>query len=76
MASRCSTVLLALLLFSLVMTPAYSQFGGCTILGEGCKNDADCAIICQEEGHVLKTYRCINDPTGRDRGTVCCCTFE
>ncbi|RRT81647.1 hypothetical protein BHE74_00051224 [Ensete ventricosum] len=75
MASRCSTMLIALLLFSLGMTTAY-QFHGCTILGEGCNNDADCSIICQEDGQVLKSYRCINDPTGRDRGTVCCCTFQ
>ncbi|CAL9122582.1 unnamed protein product [Musa textilis] len=76
MASRCSTMLLALLLFSLVMTPAYSQWNGCTILGEGCENDAECVIICQEDGQVLKSYRCISDPTGRDRGTVCCCTYK
>ncbi|CAD5179757.1 unnamed protein product [Musa acuminata subsp. malaccensis] len=75
MASRCSTMLLALVLFSLVITPAYSQFNGCTILGEGCKNDSECLIICQEEGQV-KSYSCIPDPTGRDRGTVCCCKFK
>ncbi|THU51338.1 hypothetical protein C4D60_Mb06t29960 [Musa balbisiana] len=70
-------MLLALVLFSLVViTPTYSQFNGCTILGEGCKDDAECAIICQEEGQVLKSYSCISDPTGRDRGTVCCCKFK
>ncbi|CAL9122592.1 unnamed protein product, partial [Musa textilis] len=77
MASRCSTMLLALLLFSLVMTARSTNYSlhqdsDCDILGP-CKTKADCAAPCKAAGHSPTAVLCVPDPTGADRGTVCCC---
>ncbi|RWW01170.1 hypothetical protein GW17_00035806 [Ensete ventricosum] len=72
MAPRCSTMMLALLLFSLVMTARSTKDSDCDILGP-CKTKADCAGPCQAAGHSPTAVLCVPDPTSGNRGTVCCC---
>ncbi|THU51318.1 hypothetical protein C4D60_Mb06t29760 [Musa balbisiana] len=77
MASRYSTMMLALLLGCLVMTAQSTNYslhedGDCDILGP-CKTKADCAKPCKAAGHSPTAVLCVPDPTGSNRGTVCCC---
>ncbi|CAL9122598.1 unnamed protein product, partial [Musa textilis] len=48
------------------------QDSDCDILGP-CKTKADCAAPCKAAGHSPTAVLCVPDPTGADRGTVCCC---
>ncbi|URE10462.1 hypothetical protein MUK42_21917 [Musa troglodytarum] len=73
MASRCSTMLLALLLFSFAITARSTKYRNCDIVGEGCSKDDQCGYICKIFGRSSKNVLCIPDPIHKERGNVCCC---
>ncbi|RRT81646.1 hypothetical protein GW17_00047030 [Ensete ventricosum] len=79
MASRCSTMMLALLLFCLVMTAQSTKYSlhqdrVCDFRGT-CKTVADCGPICQAAGHSPTKVMCVPNLNGGD-SFICCCRVD
>ncbi|CAL9122586.1 hypothetical protein MUK42_21642 [Musa troglodytarum] len=79
MASRYSTMMLALLLACLVMTAQSTKYSlhldrVCDFRGT-CKTVADCAPICKAARHDPTRTICLPDPNGGD-SFICCCRLQ
>ncbi|CAL9122594.1 unnamed protein product [Musa textilis] len=79
MASRCSTVMLALLPFSLAMiarstsTTPRIKIATAIFVGHAINNKAGCAGPCQAAGHHPDGDPPHSDPTDSGRGSIRCC---
>ncbi|CAL9096864.1 unnamed protein product [Musa acuminata var. zebrina] len=76
MASRCSIMMLTLLLACLVMTAQSTKYSlhqdhVCDFRGT-CKTKDDCAGICAAAGDSPTRVLCVPDPNG-GKSSICCC---